>query len=171
MATGIKEKINLLKNQINLKMEIQISYLKLREGLESDKKDTENEKIMDFYYFCEDFFNIWGRYLDRLSPLINEFNKVGNTEDLKHIYAEILSEQYEKYLQSLQNLKVPAFLKESFEVFLDSVYEKQKYFKFYGNNFIDQEIKESSDLEEKEYSFWLDLYEKNMQLGINNVQR
>jgi hypothetical protein len=163
MATRIKEKINLLENQINLKMEIRISYLKLREGLESDNKDIE--KIMDFYYFCEDFFNIWRRYLDRLSPLINEFNRAGNTEDLKQIYAEILSEQYEKYLQSLQNLKAPAFLTETFEIFLDSVYEKQKYFKFYSNNFIDQEMKTRSDLEEKEYRFWLDLHEKNMQLG------
>ncbi len=169
MATGTKEKINLLENQINLKMEIQISYLKLREGLESDKKDIENEKIMDFYYFCEDFFKIWGRYLDRFSPLVNEFNRVGNTEDLKHIYAEILSEQYEKYLQSLQNLKVPVFLSESFGFLLDSIYEKQKYFKFYSNNLIEQEIKTRNDLEEREYRFWLDLHEKNTQLGINNV--
>ena len=166
MSTMIKEKINLLENQINLKMEIQISYLKLREGLESDKKDTENEMIMDFYYFCEDFFKTWGRYLDRLSPLVNEFNKSGNTEDLKQIYAEILSEQYEKYLQSLQDLKVPAFLSESFEFLLDSVYEKQKYFKFYSNNFKDKEInKIDSDFDEKEYKFWLDLHGKNTQLG------
>ena len=167
MSTMIKEKINLLENQINLKMEIRISYLKLREGLESDRKDKE--KIMDFYHFCEDFFNIWGRYLERLSPLINEFNKAGNKEDLKQIYAEILSEQYEKYLKSLKSLEVPAFLSESFEFLLDSVYEKQKYFKFYSNNLIEQEIKARSDLEEREYRFWLDLNEKNTQLGISNV--
>jgi len=163
MSIEIKEKINLLANQVNLKMEIKISYFKLREGLESDGKD--NEKIMDFYHFCEGFFNIWGRYLDRLSPLINEFNRAGNTEDFKQIFAEILSEQYEKYLQSLQNLKAPAFLNESFEFLLDSVYEKQKYFKFYNNNFIDKEInKIENDFDGREYKFWLDLYEKNVQI-------
>lgn len=162
MSVELKEKINLLANHINLKMETKISYLRLHKGLGSDGKDIE--KIMDFYLFCENFFNIWERYFDRLSPLINEFNKEGHTDDFKQIYAGILSEQYGKYLQSLQNLKVPIFLNESFELFLNFINEKQKYFKFYNNNFIVKENKIESDYDEREYKFWLDLYEKNVQI-------
>lgn len=162
MSVELKEKINILANHINLKMETKISYLRLHKGLQLYSKDNGN--IMDFYLFCENFFNIWERYFDRLSPLINEFNREGRTEDFKQIYSEILSEQYEKYLQSLQNLKVPIFLNESFELYLDFVNEKQKYFKFYNNNFIVKENKIESDYDEREYKFWLDLYEKNVQI-------
>jgi len=158
MSIELKEKINILANHINLKIETKISYLRLHKGLELYSKDNEN--IMDFYLFCENFFNIWERYLDRLFPLINEFNREGHTEDFKQIYLEILSEQYEKYLQSLQNLKVPIFLKESFELYLDFVNEKQKYFEFYNNNFIVKENKIENNYDEQEYKFWLDLYEK-----------
>lgn len=163
MTIKLKEKANLLSTQVNLRMEIRISYLMFRLGLEPCCKD--NKKIADFYNFCENFFYIWERHLNRISPLVNEFNMVESTKDSKKIYAEIISEQYRKYLQSLQKMEVPVYLKESFKLLLDYVNEKQKYFMFHSDNSIYEETnKIENEDDEREYKLWYDLSEKNKQI-------
>lgn len=115
--------------------------------------------------FRSSFNCIWrGRYLKRLSPLRNEFYGESYNGYFKQIFAEILSEQYEKYLHTLQKIKVPVFLNKSFKMLLDSVSKKYKYFKFYSDGFSDSENKIICYSNELEYRFWLDIYEKNMQI-------
>ncbi len=152
----LEKQINYLSEELTFKLEIKASYLLWNMGIESDNGDSE---ITDFYNFCNDFFAVWEKYFKRILPLLSEFNI---KEDLKPVYAEILSRQYGQYLRSLKELSVPESVSPSFSLFIDSVQDRQNYFNLYTE--LPQNNADNIS-DEAEYSFWLKLFKKNMEMG------
>jgi hypothetical protein len=153
----------LLENQMDLKWKTRISYLKLSNNTDLSKKNRKN--IKNFYDFCKKFFSLWDKYLERISPLISEFNNKKSSLDFKQIYAEIIAEQYEKYFNDLTNLEVPRFMDNSFKLFLNSIKYKREFFYLYSNDSENRnldKIKSESSLVEEQ--FWLDIYRKNIEI-------
>ncbi|MGM0364996.1 MAG: hypothetical protein ACQEP5_00500 [Actinomycetota bacterium] len=155
MTVNLEEKINYLSNELNFKLQIKASYIIWSLGLEGS---GDTRAAGDFYRFCNDFFSVWERYLNRISPLVDEFNR---RENARPDYAEILGKQYEQYLQSLKSLKVPASVSGPFRVFLEWVYAKKNYF----NSYSDRAIGRIEYSDGQEYRFWQKLHEKNMEIG------
>lgn len=150
MKVKLDETTNYLADIMDLKMQVKASYLfwKLGLGL-AENNDSANE----FYEFCNNFCYAWDRYLKRILPLLEEFNQKENT---RHIYAEALYRQYDKYAEELENMYIPRFLSSSFQQFQDSIYMRKEYFRLNSNNKLMPIIENFSD--ESEYNFWQQLY-------------
>jgi hypothetical protein len=154
MTIDMKQKTNYLADVLKLKMEIKASYLAWSLGT---NRTGRNRKMADFYQFCNNYFCIWERYLERIPPLLEEF---GEKEGIRAIHADILCNQYKKYLDSLRGLRIPANLGQAFKILLDSTSAKKNYFCSYSTGY-------SHDIgypDKQEYQFWLELYNKSMEI-------
>ena len=152
----------LLENQLDLKLRTRVIYLK-SENTILNKENKEN--IKSFYDFCKKFFSLWEKYLERISPLISEFKNKQSSIGSKQIFADIIAEQYGKYLNDLTNLKVQSFLDKAFNLFLNSIKYKRIFFNLYCTNPNNKEldnIKNESKLNEEQ--FWLEIYRKNLEI-------
>jgi len=153
----------LLENQLNLKLGTRISYLKLSNN--TILKKENKEYIKNFHDFCKMFFSLWNKYLEGMSPLISQFNSKKSSISFKKIYADIIAEQYGKYLNDLTNLEVPIFMDKLFNLFLNSIKYKRIFFNLYStdpNNKNLDNIKNEANLVEEQ--FWLDIYRKNSEI-------
>ncbi|MHB1347226.1 MAG: hypothetical protein ACYCXK_07025 [Candidatus Humimicrobiaceae bacterium] len=153
----------LLEDQLDLKLKTRISGLTATETEFNSKREKEN--IRNFYNFCKKFFSLWDRYLERISPLLSEFNHKASSPDFKQVYAEIISEQYEKFFKDLANLEIPRQMSGSFKLFLDSIKYKREFYDLYSN---DPENKRLDNIKNEsilvEEQFWLDIYRKNSEI-------
>ena len=149
----------LFQNQANLMFRARILNLKLSENDFLNKEDKDN--IKKFNDFLRMFFSLWDKYLERISPLILQFNSKKTSIYFKEIYAEMIAEQYGKYLNDLAKLEVPLFINKSFNLFFNSIKYKSIFFNLYAadpyNKDLDCIQDESKILEEK---FWLDTYKE-----------
>ena len=116
----------LLENQLNLKLGTRISYLKLSDN--TILKKENKEYIKNFHDFCKMFFSLLDKYLEGMSSLISQFNSKKSSISFKKIYADIIAEQYGKYLNDLTNLEVPIFMDKLFNLFLNSIKYKRIFF-------------------------------------------
>ena len=153
----------ILENQLNLKLGTKISYLKLSNN--TILKKENKEYIKNFHDFCKMFFSLWDKYLEGMSPLILQFNSKKSSISFKKIYADIIAEQYGKYLNDLTNLEVPIFMDKLFNIFLNSIKYKRIFFNLYStdpNNKNLDNIKNEANLVEEQ--FWLEIYRKNSEI-------
>lgn len=153
----------LLENQLNLKLGTRISYLKLSNN--TILKKENKEYIKNFHDFCKMFFSLLDKYLEGMSPLISQFNSKKSSISFKKIYADIIAEQYGKYLNDLTNLEVPIFMDKLFNLFLNSIKYKRIFFNLYStdpNNKNLDNIKNEANLVEEQ--FWLEIYRKNSEI-------
>ena len=111
------------------------------------------------------FFSLWDKYLERISPLILQFNSKKTGLYFKEIYAEMIAKQYGKYLNDLAKLEIPLFINESFNLFFNSIKYKSIFFNLYAADPDNKELgyiqDESEILEEK---FWIDIYKENAEI-------
>jgi hypothetical protein len=153
----------LLQNQADLMFRVRISNLKLHENVFLNDEDKDN--IRNFNDFLSKFFSLWDKYLERISPLILQFNSKKTSIYFKEIYAEMIAEQYGKYLNDLAELEVPFFLNETFNLFFNSIKYKSIFFNLYAADPDNKDLgyiqDESEILEEK---FWLDVYKENAEI-------
>ncbi len=150
----------LLENNPDLKLKTVKSY---KNNILSNE---DGENIRYFHDFCKMFLSLWDKYLERISPFIWEFNNKRSSINFKKLFADIIEEQYGKYLKDLINLNVPIFLDKSFNLFLNSIKYKRIFFNIYStdpNNKNLENIKNESNLAEEQ--FWLDIYRKNSEIG------
>jgi len=149
---------SLLEDKLDLKLKI--SFPKPYNDLSLSKKNKRS--VNEFYNFCKKFFSLWDKYLERITPLIWEFNSQRSSLTLKQMYAEIIAEQYEKYFQDLKDLQVPKLMDNSYKLFLNSLKYKREFYDLYSNDTENKnldKIKNESILVEEQ--FWLDVYRKN----------
>jgi len=94
-----------------------------------------------------------------------QFNSKKTSLSFKQIYAEIISDKYNNYINELANLKVPGFMDKTFNMFLNSVKYKSIYFNLYSaehdNKSLGNIRNEAILLEEQ---FWLDIYRRNSKI-------
>ena len=154
---------DLLQNQADLMFRARILNLKLLENDFLNEEDKDN--IRNFNDFLRMFFSLWDKYLERIGPLILQFNSKKTSIYFKEIYAEMIAEQYGKYLNDLAKLEVPFFINESFNQFFNSIKYKSIFFNLYAADPYNKDLgyiqNESEVLEEK---FWLDLYKENEEI-------
>jgi len=148
----------LLENNPDLKLKAIKSYN------DTILSKEDEDAIRYFHDFCKIFLSLWDKHLERISPFIWEFNNKKISISLKKILADIIEEQYGKFLNDLTNLKVPIFIDKLFNLFLNSIKYKRIFFNIYSadNNKNLDNIKNESNLAEEQ--FWLDIYRKNSEI-------
>jgi hypothetical protein len=153
----------LLENRYDLELRTRVSYLKKENIILSKEKNKENTK--NFYDFCKLFFSLWDKYFEKISLLNYQFNSEKTNLYFKIIYAEMIAEQYGKYLNDLVNLEIPCFIDKSFNQFLNSIKFKRIFFNLYSadpdNKDLDNIKDESDSLEEQ---FWVGVYKENSEI-------
>jgi hypothetical protein len=153
----------LLQNQVDLMFRTRISNLKLPDNDFLNEEDKDN--IKKFNDFLRMFFSLWDKYLERISPLILQFNSKKTSVYFKEIYAEMIAEQYGKYLNDLAKLEVPLFINKSFNLFFNSIKYKSIFFNLYSVN---PDNKDLGDMQGKseflEEKFWNDIYKEDAEI-------
>jgi hypothetical protein len=111
-----------------------------REEEQKEEAEKKQEQIADFrdrvskhFDYVMSYWEIYDKYGETISDLIDKFNNETDNIDKKATYAELLVEKYEKYYEDYSKIKTPSFLKEAYSYRLEYLAKTKLQFKEFAD--------------------------------------
>ncbi|MBN1298442.1 MAG: hypothetical protein JW997_02005, partial [Actinobacteria bacterium] len=110
---------------INDALNLRNTYSKSQKGQEKKFYKNLHEFLVFLNIFSKSFYNNYYH----LSSLVFEFKN----NELKEVYAEIISDLYKNYISELEDIKAPAFIRPSLKIYLCALEKFKMYYCLYND--------------------------------------
>jgi hypothetical protein len=124
----------------------------------SDNFDTLMIEMEEFKSFTDAFFRIWSEHIDKVSPVLDSFNRNDISLEEKTEYAYSLAESYRDFKHEIGLINPPPIAVKAYDAAVKALTYRILFFEGYTKNI---HISELNDLENKAYLtealFWEEL--------------
>jgi len=123
--------------------------------VKKEEEDKKQEQIEDLKERVEEFDEysiacreISDRYADTINNLTDKFNNEKDNLDKKATYAELISEEYEKWFSDYSKISAPSFIKDAYNYRLEYLSKSKLSLKKFADRINYKRYDEPDDWEE-----------------------